>query len=66
MKQRLAKGEQDLSIVGGKIMVKKHPGGIQLKCHANEFDINNEVTPKKVRGFCHQWNYRDVGKIRYQ
>ena len=51
MKQRLAKGEQNLSIVGGKIMVKKHPGGIQLKCHANEFDINNEVTPKKVRGF---------------
>lgn len=54
MKQRLAKGEQNLIIVGGKIMVKKHPGGIQLKClymNANECDINNQVTPKKVGGF---------------
>ena len=32
MKEQLAMGEQNLIIVNGKIVVKKRPGGIQLKC----------------------------------
>ena len=54
MKQWLANGEPNLIIVGRKMGVKKHIGGIQLKClhmNANESDSKNELTPKKGGGF---------------